>query len=484
MDRLRASLATHFAVIAFAAHLLLLPPLYFGISAAVRSSYETQFVDRVRAFARMVTDQLELGRVVASPKLTLDILDSVILNGDGVYAEMRADSESLRSELSRRGVSFPAKEDFAFGAHGDDVYYVSMEIRRGEVNAVLRLGFDEQPTLQQIRGAERRVFWVLASYFILSMLLVVGFGRLLARPVERLQRAARSVASGNYGQDMRLPSRVRELHQLAEDLERMRTELVDTLQQRSQLEQRLHHRHRLETVGTLAGGIAHEFNNVLVPITLLTEATVRQLPPGSASVKDLESVLLAARRARDLVRQILTFSRGLSAARLEWHDPVVIVRQALSLFEPLVSPNTRVEADFEARCPQVRVDQTLAVQLVLNLLTNAYQALQGAPGSIGVGLRVVDGSIVPEGALPTARFVELRVSDAGQGMDAATLERIFEPFYTTRGIGEGTGLGLSVVHGIAKSFGATIDVASTVGRGSTFRVYLPCLGGAATALEY
>ena len=151
MVRLKPSFATTFAVIAVAVHALLLPLLYFTLSSMRHHRNESQFVDRVRAFARMVADQLELGRVAASPKLTTDMLDTVILNSDGVYAELRTDAGVLRSELSRPGLRFPGEDDYAFGSHGDDIYYVSMVIRRDDGNAVLHLGFDEQP-IETARG--------------------------------------------------------------------------------------------------------------------------------------------------------------------------------------------------------------------------------------------------------------------------------------------------------------------------------------------
>jgi signal transduction histidine kinase len=472
-----------FAVIAFAVQAILLPPLYLSLAAAVRRSYEDQFVENVRAFSRIIADQVELGHVADSPRLTLDLLDSVILGGDGVYAELRAGPDTLRSELSRPGIVFPTQQDFAFGAHDDNVYYLSMQLRREAQPVTLYLGFDERQTAVKIHDGVRRVFWTLASYMVLSMLLAVAFGNLLARPVNRLQRAVRRVASGEYAQDLHLATYVRELQDLSQDLDHMRTELLNVIHQRTQLEHRLQHRHRLETVGTLAGGIAHEFNNVLVPIMLLTEYTLQRLPADSGLAPDLEAVLSAARRARDLVRQVLTFSRELSGARLEWSDLRETVQEALRLFEPLASPRIGVELDLAPQCPRVRLDRTLAVQLILNLLTNASQSMQGAPGRLQVGLRTVSRATVTEAATLATRYVELSVADTGHGINAETLEHIFEPFFTTRGVGDGTGLGLSVVHGIAESFGATIAVESEVGRGSTFRVFFPAEEGLVPALE-
>jgi two-component system, cell cycle sensor histidine kinase and response regulator CckA len=270
------------------------------------------------------------------------------------------------------------------------------------------------------------------------------------------------------------------------DLEGMRHELVgvnkrleaqikekESLEQRrEELQKQLRHRQRLETVGTLAGGIAHEFNNVLVPIILFTEAALSELPPASVSHADLERVMTSARRAKDVVQKILTFSRELGDAELEPVDLRAVVTEGLTLFSALASPSIEIRTQIGENIPLVRADATLAMHLVLNLCTNAYQAMSNAVGTMTIGLSGPDQS---NGSATTTPVVELWVRDTGHGMDSDTVERIFEPFYTTRSVGEGTGLGLSVVHGIVESFGASIAVETEQGVGSTFRVFFPAI---------
>jgi two-component system cell cycle sensor histidine kinase/response regulator CckA len=147
-----------------------------------------------------------------------------------------------------------------------------------------------------------------------------------------------------------------------------------------------------------------------------------------------------------------------------------VITEGLHLFSVLAPPSIEIRTEIAERIPLVRADATLALHMVINLCTNAYQAMAGAEGVLTIGLRHQEHSEV--GAVSHPR-VEFWVSDTGHGMDSLTVERIFEPFFTTRSVGQGTGLGLSVVHGIVESFGATIEVESRVGAGTTFRVFFP-----------
>jgi signal transduction histidine kinase len=309
----------------------------------------------------------------------------------------------------------------------------------------------------------------------------------LSRPIRRLQDVSRSIASGNYAERLHARTAIRELHELAADLEAMRRELVgvnDRLQEkirekeisdlrRDELQKQLRHRQRLETVGTLAGGIAHEFNNVLVPIILFTDTAMQDLPPGSLSRSDLERVLASARRAKNIVQKILTFSHVLGDTKLAPTDLRSVVKEGTVLFSALTPPSIEIRAEIPADLPLVMADATMALDLVMNLCTNAYQAMQGVPGVLTVGLTVARRPFTSE--QNRGQSVEFWVTDTGHGMDPATVERIFEPFFTTRAVGQGTGLGLSVVHGIVESFGGRITVETAPGSGTTFRIFLPAI---------
>jgi len=250
------------------------------------------------------------------------------------------------------------------------------------------------------------------------------------------------------------------------------------------LQGRLRQAQKLEAIGTLAGGIAHDFNNVLAAIIGYGQMAKGRLPTESPLHRDLHQVLEAADRAKDLVREILTFSRRGEERRQEvkLHH---IVKEALKLLEPALPATIEARDDIDRDCPPVLADPTQIHQVVMNLCTNAYQAMREDGGALAVGLRSfeVDGqfrSTHPD--LPEGLCAELTVSDTGHGMDAQVLQRAFDPFFTTKPEGEGTGLGLATTHGIVKAHGGDITVYSEPNQGTTVRVYLPCaeeLGAAA-----
>ena len=304
------------------------------------------------------------------------------------------------------------------------------------------------------------MLWSLGAYLAVSMAAGLGMAYLLTRPLRRLQKLARQVVQDPNSQSLQLDTPIEEVSELAADLQRMREGLVAA-------SRRLQHRERLETVGTLAGGMAHEFNNALVPILLLTELSLREARLPERTRSDLQTVLVAGRQARALVRQILTFSRELEEAELAPVDLAAVVHETLRMFRPMLEPGVELSSSLQPGCPTVLADRTLAQQLLLNLCTNAHQALRGRGGRIAIVLARAGREA------GTGECVELAVHDNGEGMDEAMMARIFEPFYTTRSVGEGTGLGLSVVHGIAKGFNASVHVESRAGMGSIFRVQFP-----------
>ena len=483
MARLSGGFARVVAAWVIALHLVLLPALYYAVGYVIRTSHADLFIENARTFARVLADEFELGVAMESTARTQDLLDVAIVHGDGRYAELIEDGHSLRSSMNSPNVNVSRSTDLAFDEDGDHVYFVVLPIVHGTRNAELRLGFDETPTLDRIHMSQRHLLWLLGSYFGVAMLIAIVLSNRLSRPIKRLQDVSRAIASGEYAQPLKVATDILELHDLANDLEAMRSELVGVnlrLQaqirekeasemHREELQKQLRQRQRLETVGTLAGGVAHEFNNVLVPIILFTDMALQDLPEGSAARADLERVLGAARRAKDVVRKILTFSRELGELKLTVVDMRAVIADGLNLLKALGPPSIEIHTEIDDEVPPIRADATLALHMVVNLCTNAFQAMQGSNGMLTIGLR------------PTAdQRVEFWVRDTGHGMTAATVERIFEPFFTTRSVGQGTGLGLSVVHGIVESFGGSIKVESEPGKGTTFRVFFPVSSGLQT----
>ena len=242
---------------------------------------------------------------------------------------------------------------------------------------------------------------------------------------------------------------------------------------REELEAQLRQAQKLETLGTLTNGIAHDFNNILAPILGFVEMALCDLPEGTQTHRTLNQVLRAALRAKDLVRQILTFG-GKLEQEFRPLDVAVIVAEALGLLRPSLPSTIEIDVDISPDLPRIMGNPTQIHQVVMNLCTNAYQAMRDEGGILGVGIDTVEpGSEKLPISLGAGTYVELTISDSGRGMDAETMERVFEPFYTTREVGDGTGLGLSVAHGIIGGHNGTITVQSAPGRGTAVRVYLP-----------
>jgi two-component system, cell cycle sensor histidine kinase and response regulator CckA len=232
---------------------------------------------------------------------------------------------------------------------------------------------------------------------------------------------------------------------------------------------------KMEALGNLAGGIAHDFNNILTGVIGYVELAKARLPGRHPAADDLDHVLRASERAKDLVRQILTFSRK-RAPEKQAIPLEPVVRDTLKLLRAVVPAAIEIRADLSPSAGTVLADPTQIHQAVLNLATNAVHAMGQCGGQIRVTLQPFE--VLPDFALmhPPLRpgaHVCLAVTDTGHGMDSATLKRIFEPFFTTKAPGEGTGLGLAVVHAIIQNHDGILTVESEVSLGSSFRVYLP-----------
>jgi signal transduction histidine kinase/ActR/RegA family two-component response regulator len=242
-----------------------------------------------------------------------------------------------------------------------------------------------------------------------------------------------------------------------------------------QLEAQLRHAKRLETIGTLAGGIAHDFNNILTPILGYANMALQDTPPTSETHSDIQHVIKGAGRAKDLVNQILTFSRQGEQER-KLVEISEVVAEALKLLRASLPSTIEFRESIDTKCGTVLADSTQIHQVIMNLCANAFHAMKDKGGVLEVklGLVEVDAELVRlHTNLHQGTYVRLTVSDTGRGMDSETRDRVFDPFFTTKEIGEGTGLGLSVVHGIVASHGGEITVYSEPGVGTTFHVYLP-----------
>jgi PAS domain S-box-containing protein len=247
---------------------------------------------------------------------------------------------------------------------------------------------------------------------------------------------------------------------------------------RERLEQQLRQSQKMEAIGTLAGGIAHDFNNILTAILGYAELLRAQVRGQSGVEERLAEIAKAGARAKDLVSQILTFSRRQEHTRTTMSlGPAV--DEALKLLRAAIPASIEIDAQVDPDLPPVLADATQIHQVVMNLAANAAAAMAGGPGRLRVRCSAVelDASGAVDAGLHAGRFVRLVIEDSGCGMPPEVLERIFDPFFTTKGPGDGTGLGLSVVHGIVKAHEGAILVDTRVGEGTAFRIYFPALIG-------
>jgi signal transduction histidine kinase/ActR/RegA family two-component response regulator len=259
---------------------------------------------------------------------------------------------------------------------------------------------------------------------------------------------------------------------------RFRASHEKTEKEKSELQKQIRQMQKMQAIGTLAGGIAHDFNNLLTPILGYANLMQYQLPIDNSLLKEpLEQIVKAGNRAKQLVAQILTFSRQTEHQRNPLHIHLII-KEVLKLLRSTIPANIEFKEDIQSECGIVNADATEIHQIIMNLCTNAYHAMRETGGTLEVSLktRQVDRDLAKNHPqLSEGDYIELTIKDTGYGMDEDAMERIFEPFYTTKSQGEGIGMGLAVVHGIVESLSGAIIVESKKDEGSAFHVFIPRL---------
>jgi signal transduction histidine kinase/ActR/RegA family two-component response regulator len=293
-----------------------------------------------------------------------------------------------------------------------------------------------------------------------------------------LEQEKENVKTANNALEKRVEERTQQLSDTNQDLKKEIEIRQKFERERAELEKQLFQLQKMETIGTLAGGIAHDFNNILTPILGYTDMALEELPAESNLRFDLEQINNAAHRGKDLVQQVLTFSREVDFA----NKPIQlqpIVTEALNLIKASFPPGVVINRHFDQKIGTVLADPTHIHQIVMNLCTNANHAMMKSGGVLDVKLEEVKVEQKSADKIPNLKkgeYIRLTISDTGHGMDLKTKERIFEPFFTRKEVGSGSGLGLSVVHGIINNYGGAIVVDSTPGKGTTFMIYLPKYG--------
>jgi PAS domain S-box-containing protein len=242
------------------------------------------------------------------------------------------------------------------------------------------------------------------------------------------------------------------------------------------LEQRFAHSQRIEAIGALAGGIAHDFNNILFPIIGISEMLKNDLPADSPDHENVSMIYQAGVRAAALVKQILSFSRQADLKKIPLRMQKILL-EVVKLSRSTIPSNIEITHDIQKECGLVLADPTQLHQVAMNLVTNAYHAVEQAGGKISISLKemAVTDEELSDTSLEAGKYALLCISDTGPGIDPAHIGKIFEPYFTTKGPGKGTGLGLSVVYGIVKEYHGDIKVISSPGQGATFKIYFPIL---------
>ncbi len=244
--------------------------------------------------------------------------------------------------------------------------------------------------------------------------------------------------------------------------------------ERKHLEERVLQAQKMESIGNLAGGIAHDFNNILYPIVGMSEMLMEDLPKDSTEHENAGEIFKAGLRGSDLVKQILSFSRQDEHKVLPVRFQQVL-KEVLKLSRSTIPVNIELMASIQNDCGLILADPTQLHQVAMNLITNAYHAVGQTDGKIEIVLEEVDIKTDSHLSLPSGRYALLKVSDDGIGIPSHLIDKVFEPYFTTKEKGRGTGLGLSVVFGIIKEHNGDIRVHSDVGKGTVFSVYLPLM---------
>jgi PAS domain S-box-containing protein len=245
--------------------------------------------------------------------------------------------------------------------------------------------------------------------------------------------------------------------------------------EKNELESRIHQMQKMEAIGTLAGGVAHDFNNILTAIMGLAELSLKHTIPGEPVNRYSEQILVSCQRARDIVSQLLSISYK-SEKKLSPISLVPVINDAVRLIRATIPVTVGISTSIDAAFDTAKADSTQISQIIMNLCTNAAQSMKNMQGEIVIDVSncsVDERFAATHPELKQGLYLLLKVSDNGAGIESAIIERIFEPFFTTKERGKGTGLGLAVIHGIVNNHGGSIYVQSKPGQGTTFEVYIP-----------
>ena len=358
----------------------------------------------------------------------------------------------------------------------DSLFFKENEIRTApKAIGFIRVAITKESLKNQIYGFLYKALLISTSATAAGALLIFFFIKGITSPLNRLAEGIKAIGADGAAEPIRIDSKD-EIGRLAGAFNEMSTSLKKKKAENFQLETRLRQAQKLEALGTFAGGIAHDFNNILTPILGYSEMLLDDLSKNDGIRLNIEEIYIAAGRARDLVKQILAFSRQSNAQTFVLKIQPVL-KETLKLLRASIPANIPIVQRIDADCGFVLADPTDIHRIVMNLGANAYYAVKDCDGSLVIMLQedhLLDGDPrISSLALPPGEYVKLVMKDTGSGMDNETMQKIFDPYFTTKPSGEGTGMGLAVVHGIVRHCGGGILVRSEVGKGSMFEILFP-----------
>jgi signal transduction histidine kinase/ActR/RegA family two-component response regulator len=444
---------------------------------------------------------------VIAVQISLDSIDNIMKERSGMWQtgetylvgqdkKMRSDSyldslnhsvlASFKGTVEENGVDTGASQEALQGIEdkkvivdyrGKQVLSAYAPIHIKDVQWALIAEVDEDEINKQIGRALNSKIAILTGLSVLMLILLaltisIFINNGIRNIISQLERMIDDILRGKLHVRVKPGS-------VGVDFKRVMTrtnELLDAfvkqMKEKRKLEEHIQCTQRMEAIGTLAGGIAHDFNNILTSMNAYAQIVKTNIPKNSVADDNINELMLSIRRASELIEQIMTFSRDIKTE--ERHiDISEEISESIKLFKAALPRNIQVESRLCQEQLPIKANPSQIRQVIMNLYTNAYQAMQGDGGILTISTDKVKLEGNSTLNIKKGTYCKISVKDTGHGIDRKIQKRIFEPFFTTKPVGKGTGMGLSVVHGIVRRCGGGVEVESSAGKGACFNVYIP-----------